>query len=168
MSTINNLSNLFISQGVTNQTQQKPDAAEKFNAFDASEKSILDTVELSEMAKEIASLVEQGDGADTFMDQYSEGLLQGEEKTMVQEMGRLPQDIGSHVWQALQSYIDNVGEKTVATLQLLNKENPSSLSVSRETTNGSAWLEDNSTGTDELADDVDMFLNKRGFYRHSS
>ncbi len=164
MNTINDLPNLLIDQGVTNHIQQKQDIAENFNTSDTSEKGVSDTVELSEMAKEIVSLVEKGFDSDKSMNQYGVELLQGEEETMVREMGRLPQDIGSHVWQALQSYLDNAGEKTAATLRSLKNENPSSLSGIPETANAADVGINSGAVEDGAADEVDVFLSKRGLY----
>ena len=168
MSTINELSSLITSQSVSGDLRPKPDPEEKFNDLDTDGNGTLDTVELSEVAKEIASMTGQEFNADEFMAQYdSDGdgeLSKDEMDTMMRAMGPPPEDVSSSVWEALQSYLNNAGEETDNILLSLKQQTPPPPPPQDPQAMFDELDTDDSDGlsADELASVVDDFLEKRG------
>ncbi len=132
MSSINGISSIMGSLSVQN-TQSRPDPAEKFKELDADSSGGLDKTELSAMAKELSKMTGKTLNVDesiTTYDADNDGQLSTDEMdTMMQTLGP-PTASGAGMQQVLGAYQTNSGDDEIATLMKMLDDLDESLSSS--------------------------------------
>lgn len=132
MSSINGVSSVMGSLSVQN-TQSRPDPAEKFKELDTDSSGGLDKTELSALAKELSKMTGKTLNVDesiTTYDADNDGQLGTDEMDTMMQTLRSPTASGAGMQQILGAYQTNSGDDEIATLMKMLDDLDQSLSSS--------------------------------------